>query len=220
LRLERDVLLVRSQIEIGTKCDVPLAQQASVRKQAIFGFDFVAANMASKKILQIERERGKLELSWLQKSLPIEMAILSVPDNEFKGNRQEVQQKYDRLIKDARHRLELFMTSHRGFTATGEAICDDAYLAGAANDLKERYQLRMDGLKYAATIKPGNTQRNASLFGQLMMEYAERFAELTGNRTEAAKTYRQGWELKHAGESSVAFDSLGELPAWWPSGDP
>jgi hypothetical protein len=213
LRNERDAVLVEAQIKILNQCDIPREQAVFARTNALLNSDFDAANKAASQIVEAERSRGKIELDRLQRSLPIEMQILDIPGNDFPQKKQEVQEKYRRLIDEAEHHLEIWMVTNT-VQVTGKDLCDDAYLAGAATDFQERFQLRMDAYKYRAQINSETSERDKQTIGQLMMEYAQPFVELTAERQKAATIYQQGWRLTQSGKSP---SELQNLPAWWPN---
>ena len=219
LRKQRSLLLVEAQIKTSNRCDIPFAQQVFARREALSNFDFEKANETAKAIIEIERVRAKIELDRLTLSLPIEMAILDLPGNEFAQKREDVKKKYDRLIGDAKHGLELFMVNGRR-PVSGSAFIEDAYRVGSLEDLKKRYQLRIDAHKYWAGTKPEKKAEHTQSIGALMMNYAGQFVELTADRQKAATIYQRGWELWQtgiSGENAKTWDDLESLPSWWPS---
>lgn len=109
-----------------------------------------------------------------------------------------------------------------GFSDISKTVCNDAYMAGNASDLKKRYQMRIDRYKMVGNKASERDKASAKWkIGELMKEYAGLFVELTGNRTAAAEYFKRGWLLEEKNSSNSnkkSWDEFKYFPAWWPEG--
>ena len=79
--------------------------------------------------------------------------------------------------------------------------------------LREMYELRLVALRERAGFDSGHASGPDRDVAELLMEYGNRWAALTGDRVRAAELYAQGHGL---GDRSRPLSEKMNLPAWWP----
>lgn len=224
LILQRDMVEAEYKLKMRKECDLPFEKGAYGRKVGLYHYQYVAANKHTGTMLQAEGKRGKFLKERATKLMAINDKIYGYSDDaEWTRNKRESnKRRYTAQIKRAESHLALFMSGVSAFTNIGEAVCNDAYLGGDAAGLKERYQLRIDGQKYAFENTETTSDQNSikRKIGELMMEYADLAVQLTGNRQQAASVYKRGWILKQQArtENQESWGDLKYLPSWWPPG--
>ncbi len=222
--IKRDIALLEANIKMRKEIDIPFEEAAAARKLARLDYDYVGANKFTDEMLKVEEKRGKIKKKWAEETMAANDKIYGYSNNaEWTRKKREAnKKKYESEIKRAKNHLVLWMSGMSGFSDISKTVCNDAYMAGNASDLKKRYQMRIDRYKMVGNKASERDKASAKWkIGELMKEYAGLFVELTGNRTAAAEYFKRGWLLEEKNSSNSnkkSWDEFKYFPAWWPEG--
>ncbi len=216
-RLQRDVIRQKVDVQFFTEFELPYRQAELARKRCICEFDFAGADRQTKIMVEAMRKRSLILEAGYKEQEPVVAQIYKNGTGSLGAEAQveECRQKA-RTVK-----AEFWIWIRN----ESEWLCNDAYLAGSAVSLKERYQLCIDAKKEEVKERRDevSTFNAMQTIGELTMQYADKMVELTGSRSTAAALYKRGWQQvqdvrARRGDKTQKWEDLDRLPGWWPPG--